>query len=311
VKLCETEIQAGEKKRTSLIVNDRINIPLWLIAGGSPGPALVVAAGVHGGEYVGVLAARALFDQIDASQLAGQLIVLPVVNEQGFYKGLKQIVPGDGKNLNRVFPGKSGGTASEQLAYALEKYIYPQADFLIDLHGADINEKIEPLVFFSKIAADFVVAKSRAAAACMKVGYRIPSTAKNGLYSYAAQCGIPGLLLEIGGQGRWEETEVEQCLGSVYRLMGHLGMLEQGGPNSAQQEALEAVYEEASTDGFWYPTIDSGQQIAAGMELGVLKDLEGERLQTIHARFDGIVMYYTTALGVCKDDPLIAYCRCK
>lgn len=311
MNICNHQLQPGEKKRHLLTVNENIKIPLWLVSGEKPGPTLVITAGVHGCEYVGVLTAKKLYEELNPVDLHGQVIIMPSVNELGLYHGLKQIVPGDGKNLNRVFPGKADGTSSEQIAYAIEHEIYPHGDFLIDLHGGDCNEIMTPLVFFSKVAAESVVEKSRDAASFLQVDYRIPSTAKNGLYSHAAQCGIPSMLLEVGGQGLWTREQLQQCLESVYSLMGHLGIMGSGRKNHNQQEAVEAVYEGASSDGLWYPAISPGQQITEGMVLGVLEDLEGNKIQKIKAKFDGVAWYFVTALGVRRGDDLIAYGRCQ
>jgi len=155
------------------------------------------------------------------------------------------------------------------------------------------------------------VEKSRQAATFLQVDYRIPSTAKNGLYSYAAQCGIPSMLLEIGGQGLWTQEQLEQCLESLYSLMGHLDMMGSGRKNINQKEAVEAVYEDAESDGLWYPAVSPGQRITTGMVLGVLEDLEGNELQRVRAKFDGVAWYFVTALGVRRGDDLIAYGRCQ
>ena len=45
--------------------------------------------------------------------------------------------PIDGKNLNRVFPGKPNGTITERIAYFLVHNIYHLADYVIDMHSGD------------------------------------------------------------------------------------------------------------------------------------------------------------------------------
>lgn len=316
------------------------SLPVWIINGARPGPTLVLTAGVHGCEYVGILALRRLADMIRSADtayppadmirsadmarpagtarsidmirpeaLAGRLILLPLVNAEGFYAGAKGIVPSDGKNINRVFPARPGGTEAEQIALAIQTEIYPEADFLLDLHGGDVNEAMTPLVFFPKAAAREVNERSRLAASHLPVDVRIPSTAKNGLYSHAARCGIPALLMEVGGLGRWTEEEVEQDLSGIRSLMGFLGMGETPRPNPAQREAAETLYLEAEADGLWFPRIRPGQAVSAEELLGVLEDLEGNPLQTVRAAWDGIVWYHTVSSGVRKGDALVAYGR--
>jgi predicted deacylase len=309
MRILDVDLAPGQKKRIVLDIHGGLKLPVWLAIGQNPGPRLVVAAGVHGCEYVGVLAAKTLYDQIETSELCGALVILPLINSSGFFHGLKQFVREDGLNLNRVFPGEPDGSASHRLAKVIEKRIYPLADFLIDLHGGDSNEEMEPLVFFSKAAGDEITQKSREAASYLEVEYRVPSTSKNGLYSYAAQCGIPGMLLEIGGRGGWTEQEVQKCLKSLYSLMGHLNLMGQGRKNLNQKEALESVYESAVENGLWYPRMKAGRPFKKGELLGALEDLEGHVLQRVEAKFDGVVLYFTTSLGVRQGEPLAAYGR--
>ena len=76
------------------------------------GKTLVVTAGVHGCEYVGVQALRRLAAELDPAELSGNVIFLPLANPTGFYAGAKRVVPEDGVNLNRAFPGDPAGTLS-------------------------------------------------------------------------------------------------------------------------------------------------------------------------------------------------------
>ena len=77
------------------------------LVGNQPGKTLVVTAGVHGDEYVGIQAVRELLAQLSPGELSGQVIFVPVVNAGGFFAGTYR-VPEDGENLNRCFPGVKG-----------------------------------------------------------------------------------------------------------------------------------------------------------------------------------------------------------
>ena len=137
------------------------------------------------------------------------------------------MVPEDNVNLNRAFPGRQDGTLSEQIAYTIENEIYPYADFLIDLHSGDINESLFPLVFIPSVGSDEVNRLALEGAKMLSVPYRVRSTAKNGLYSWAVQKGVPSLLIERGEGGRWSELEVTECMEDVYRIMSYLSISEQ------------------------------------------------------------------------------------
>lgn len=54
--------------------------------------------------------------------------------------------------------------------------------------------------------------------------YRVRSSAKNSLYGWAAQRGMPTILLELGVLGRWTPELIRRCRESLHNLMDFLGM---------------------------------------------------------------------------------------
>ena len=58
--LCGFEVAPGEKRRVKLPVPGGEPLEAWLLCGTHPGKTLVVTAGVHGCEYVGILALQKL-----------------------------------------------------------------------------------------------------------------------------------------------------------------------------------------------------------------------------------------------------------
>ena len=287
--LCGFEIAPGEKRQVKLPVPGGEPLEAWLLCGTHPGKTLVVTAGVHGCEYVGILALQKLVETLDCATLYGQVILLPLVNSKGFFAGVKQLNPADGRNLNREFPGKADGTETQRMAWAIEKLLYPEADFLLDLHGGDWNEELAPLVFFPCGAGQTVEQETRRAAQALSVSMRVCSTARNGAYSWAAQKGIPALLLERGGNGRWTSEEVDADCEDVLRLMNHLGI------------------RKGEFDGYWFPEVCAGQEVLKDELLGRWKSSDGTQSCEVRARFGGRVLYETTALGVRRSDPLVAY----
>ena len=115
--LCGFEIAPGEKRQVKLPVPGGEPLEAWLLCGTHPGKTLVVTAGVHGCEYVGILALQKLVETLDCATLYGQVILLPLVNPKGFFAGVKQLNPADGRNLNREFPGKADGTETQRMAW--------------------------------------------------------------------------------------------------------------------------------------------------------------------------------------------------
>ena len=175
MKLSDLKAGSNTKQTLLLPVASPYPVEITAICGSQPGKTLIVTAGIHGCEYVGIEALNRLKKELDPSGLSGRVILLPLVNPEGFYMGAKQTIPADGQNLNRMFPGDPAGTFSSRFAKILEKVLYPEADFLMDLHGGDINEALTPLIFFPAAVPDTLAAKTSAAAAALSVPYRVPS----------------------------------------------------------------------------------------------------------------------------------------
>lgn len=303
------DMDAAQQKEVCFPLPKGGSLRAVAVKGSYPGKTLVITAGVHGNEYVGIQAVKELLQELSLRTLCGRLLVLPLINEKGFYRGMKQVMCEDGRNLNRVFPGSEEGSYAQQIAYVIEKRVYPQADFLVDLHGGDVNETMTPLLFYSELADERTRSISMAAAGCLSVELAVSSKADNGLYSYASLCAVPSLLIERGGRGIWSREEVAACKQNLYELMGFLAMLPYPPTSSAPVFLEQAWYEEAQTSGFWYCSVQAGEHVGAGQLLGVLMDWADTPLQKVYAKEDGVVMYLTHALGAERGTPLIAYGR--
>ena len=75
---------------------------------------MLVTAGVHGDEYPGIAASIRVAGELNPEEMSGNVLFVHCVNVSGFY-GKNRRVPEDGGNLNADFPGKRGGTVSEQI----------------------------------------------------------------------------------------------------------------------------------------------------------------------------------------------------
>ncbi len=308
MSVCEIEnVKRGEKRRFSLSVPGCAPLDGWVANGARDGKTLVVTSGVHGCEYIGPTAARRFAEELDTAKMRGRAIIVPMLNPTGFFMGAKRIMPEDGKNLNGEFPGDPDGPYTQRMAAAIEKELYPRADFLADLHGGDVYEELSPLVFFPAAAGEWVESESLSAARDLSAPMLVASSAKNGVYSRAAQLGVPALLLERGCRGLWRAEEESAVYEDLCRLLVHLGIIEGVVARVKQREVRKAVYEEASSRGCWRPAVHAGESVVEGQLLGDLRTLDGELIRRVEARGDGVVMYVTVTLGVSEGDSLAAY----
>ena len=54
---------------------------------------------------------------LDPAQLAGTVILVPLVNVASFEQKVPHVNPVDGKSMNRFYPGKADGTQTERALF--------------------------------------------------------------------------------------------------------------------------------------------------------------------------------------------------
>lgn len=280
-------------------IDHAVELPCHIVRGAHPGPTLLVTAGVHGAEYASIEAANQL-GHADPNDLKGTLIVLPIVNPPSFFARSIYVNPIDGKNLNRMFPGRADGSFTEQLAYWLSESCVKQADAYIDLHGGDLIEALTPFVIYQ---ANDVPAKELAEV----FGLPYLTTGQDSGMSIRAGAahGVPSLLAEAGGQGQWPEESVRELTSGVRRVMQHLGMLA-GHPELQNPQSFSSLaWLRAEGSGFWYPQVKAGDTVEPGQDLGRVTDLFGETLQQARSSQNGTVLFLVSSLAINKGDPLV------
>lgn len=285
-------------------------LPAAVLHGTRPGKTMLITAGVHGGEYVGIQAAIELAQKLKIQKVAGTIIIVKVINVPAFERRNGSMGLTDGKNLNREFPGNPKGTEMERLAWAVSHELQPVADYYIDLHSGDDYEQLTSYVYYAGMADEKTVSQSRRMAEQVDVPYMVRSNvASGGAYNYAASQGIPSILIERGGMGAWTSEEVRSTRRDVRNILCHLGIY-QGKKDYRTYYPLDVTdicYQDASRDGLWYPFKKPGDMIREGEILGEVRDYEGGLLELSVAEYDGVILYQTGTLQVLGDGPMIAY----
>ena len=285
-------------------------LPAAVLHGTRPGKTMLITAGVHGGEYVGIQAAIELSQKLKIQKVAGTIIIIKVINVPAFERRNRSMGLTDGKNLNREFPGNPKGTEMERLAWAVSHELQPAADYYIDLHSGDDYEQLTSYVYYAGMADEKTVSQSRRMAEQVDVPYMVRSNvASGGAYNYAASQGIPSILIERGGMGAWTSEEVRSTRRDVRNILCHLGIY-QGKKDYRTYYPLDVTdicYQDASRDGLWYPFKKPGDMIREGEILGEVRDYEGGLLELSVAEYDGVILYQTGTLQVLGDGPMIAY----
>lgn len=306
-------VEPGKKKSGFLrIGGGEFQLPATILHGEQPGKTVLITAGIHAEEYVGIQSALELSEMLKVQKIAGTVVIVKVVNRKAFEVRSGSESHEDGKNLNRVFPGSKEGTWSERLAYAIEKELLSIADYYIDLHSGDSYEQLTPYVYYAGAAAKEVVEQSREMAQQADVPYMVGSNvAMGGCYNYAASLGIPSILLERGQMGGWTKEESHSTRRDVRNILCHLGIYqgEKDYRNYYPLEVKDLCYQAANEQGLWYPCKKPGDMIQQGDMLGVIKDYEGKILEVCKAEYGGVILYQTGSLQVQESGSVIAYGR--
>jgi predicted deacylase len=267
-----------------------IDVPCFELGQGEP--RISIIGGIHGCEYSSIAAVTRLMRELEHEHLAGTVTGVPVVSMQSFTERSPFVVPEDGKNLNRAFPGDPGGTYTERLAHDIFTRLIEPATAVLDLHGGDLVEALEPFALFHGEARDLALA--------FNLPYVVDSTgALEGSTSGAASAaGTLGVIAEAGGIGQLTDDAVTLLADGARNALRLLNVLE-GDPTPSTSTVVnrfEWLYSEPG--GFWVADVKTGQAVEAGAKLGEVRDLYGDVEQTIEAPVDGVVLFLTTSAAV-------------
>jgi uncharacterized protein len=300
----------GEKKSVILefpVDGKPYQLPMFLVNGAEDGPTLVATGGIHAAEYASIAAALEVGHGLDPKTLSGQVIIIPVVNMMGFKARSIYVNPLDGVNLNRVFPGKADGSASEQIAHWVFQNAILQGTCYVDLHGGDLVEALTPFTIFSRTGFLKVDEASLELARVFGIPYLVASESKGSTFSAASLAGVPGILTEAGGQGIWRREDVALHIDGLNRVMRHMGMLPGGPlPRKETQVFEQFIWLRSEFDGFYYPEVAVGERVKQGQQVGKITDFLGNTLQTVTAPEAGLVLFLVSSLAINKNDPLIS-----
>ena len=299
------EIPAGADAAT--------RVPISIVHGRERGPTLALVAGTHGSEVAPIVALQRVRKELDPAALRGTVILIHVANMPSFLGRTIYYSPVDGKNLNRVYPGKPDGTVSERIAHAITTEVIERADYLVDMHAGDGNESLRPYTYWSPLGLD---ARADSAAREMALAWgndhividtARPQDPKASVYTQTtAQIrGKPALTTENGYLGLPVEEMVERNVRGVFRLLRHLRMY----PGTPERVVRPLYFDKTEVlrspaTGVWHPKVERGQSVPKDGLVGVLTDFFGETVAEVRAPFGGIVLYVVGTPAMSQGEPM-------
>jgi predicted deacylase len=309
---------ASGQKATGLIavpagVDAATNIPVIVVNGVRPGPVLALVAGSHGTEYASIVALQKLAQEADPAQLSGTLIIVPLVNVASFAQKVPHLNPVDGKNMNRFYPGKPVGTQTDRASWAIAKQVVEKSDYLIDLHGGDLDENLRRYSYWAQTGKPTLDRASHAMVLAFGLDhiilqdFRTPPAAGGAvtLTRYAAGLGKPCVTAEAGHAGTTDADDVDALIQGCWNVARHLKMLS-GAVHPVEHPLwLSRVSVMTSDlDGVFYPLVGAEAYVSAGMTIGYVTDYFGKKIWDATAPVSGVVLYIGAVPSLKKGDTI-------
>ncbi len=309
IKIGEAEIKRGAKAKGLLKVGEapahEIKMPYIVVNGSEPGTKLCVLGGIHPLEYASIEGVLRVANEVEPEELKGALIMVPVVNTDGFSDRSAFNNPIDYVNQNRVFPGEETGTMSRRVAHTLFKELVSKADALIDSHGGDLTEDINRFVIVGDTDDKEIHKKMVDMASCYDAHFIRVTDIKGSTKEALDMYGIPCITPESGTPYPVREEEIAFHHDGIVNVMKYFGMLK-GTPTmrklkiNPEQERLYAEH-----GGIWRQKVEAGERVKKGEVLGEVVNLFGETLQTAKAPFDGVANSSRASHVVYSGDTLL------
>ncbi len=309
ITIGDADIGGGEKVKGVLKVGEAsthdVMMPYIVVNGSQPGPTLCVLGGVHPLEYASIEGVLRVAQKIEPTGLWGTLLVVPVVNTDGFNARAAFNNPIDYVNQNRVFPGDPAGSMSRKVAHTLFEEFVSKSDYLVDSHGGDLTEDIRRYVIVGETDDEGLHRKMVEMASYYDAAYIQVSVIRGSTGEAMRKYGIPCITSESGTPFPVREEDIRFHYDGIMNVMKHLGMIE-GKPDIRKLKVnprRERLY--AKRGGIWRQKVMAGQRVEKGTVLGEIVNLFGETLQTVRAPFDGFANNSRTSRVANSGDTLI------
>ncbi len=283
---------------------ERVRVPLYIACALRPGTTVVAIGGTHGDEYEGPVGLKNLIGALDPGALvAGRLIVIPVLNVPAF-RAARRGSPLDGRNMNRVFPGRADGTITERIARFVTDEVLARAHVVIDIHAAGGGFEIARCASFHDVPDRALFRACEETALLFGMPFVLVYTSGMGTGLLTEQAEATGKITiggEFGYGASTDLREVRWAHHGVLNVLRRFGLLASPvealtPPGLDRQRVVVATdidrYVTAPIRGVSEPLVPLGAYVTAGTPVARLHDFDriDEPGVTIHADLDGYVL---------------------
>jgi uncharacterized protein len=291
-------------------VDAATRIPVIVINGAKTGSVLALVSGAHGTEYASIIALEKLIPTIDPAQLAGTVVLLPLVNVPSFLQKVPHVNPVDNKSMNRFYPGKADGTQTERASLLITKEVVDRCDFLIDYHGGDLDESLRPYAYWGptgkadqdRISKQMVLAFGLDHIIIWRERPTDPAATRY-LDNTASVHGKPSIVVEAGHAGTTATDDIALLVNGTLSTLRALKMLP-GDPHPIENPVwLDKIIDVTSdVDGIFYPLVQRGMYVSANAKLGYVTDYFGKVILEPRVPESGVVLHVDAVPSLKKGD---------
>lgn len=269
-------------------LGDSVYVPVILIRGKTEGPRVAVAAAIHGDELNGTFLCFQMVREVKTEELKGDLILIPIVNVQGFKVKNREYI--DSTDLNRVMPGKKNGLPGEVFSYHFFKKVILGADYLFDLHTAS-KGRINTL--YSRANLDNPKVKELIRYQRTPIVLHASESGNKTLRKAAEDKGITALTIEIGNPNIYQKKYVrEVLLGILHCMQDGLKILDAGRDFEFRPKTIckSSLWLRTKKGGLLEVEADLYDEVYEGQRVAVIRDAFGHVIQEYFAPYDGVII---------------------
>lgn len=306
-RIGETEIPPGQRLRFEIPIarlptETWLSLPVEVVNGVRDGPRLWLSGAVHGDEINGVEITRQVLASLDAAQLAGTVVAVPIVNVYGFVNQSRYLP--DRRDLNRSFPGSPAGSLAGRLANLFMQSVVAQCTHGIDFHTGSNHRTNLP-----QIRANLKEPETRRIAEAFAAPVMMHAQMRDGsLRQAASRRGIHVLVYEAGEPLRFDTEAIAAGVRGTQRVMAALAM--QMFPDldltpSDTTEVTRSSWIRARRSGILRLDARLGQPVKSLERLGVIADAFGSDAISVVAPAAGFVIGHTNNPLVYQGDAVV------
>ena len=245
-----------------------VMIPITVLKNGD-GPTALLTGANHGDEYEGPVALQALTRELEPDAIHGRVIIVPFMNTPAFRAGTRTS-PIDGANLNRIFPGRPDGSATEKIADYFARTLAPMADFVLDFHSGGKTLDFVPFAAAHRLGASMQEEACIAAMHAFNAPYSMVLLEIDnvGMFDTTVEAlGKVFVSTELGGGGTATARSARIAHKGTRNFLIHAGILD-GEPETGPTIDLDMpdadCFVFAEHDGLVEPLVDLGERVERG-----------------------------------------------